>query len=152
MRMMQLSSVVLTLAFGCGPDASGGGAATTDKKLSDLSAAEWADFCAANGESFKAIAAGSCTLLGLDAPTKTECESARDDCSGASSGTVCDSTASTDLSACTTVGRAKAESCIRQVKTFFAALTCDAAGKAPPAAPACLVDIEEGCPALTGGT
>jgi hypothetical protein len=92
---MRLSTVFAVavgaiLLVACGSDATPSGG--PDKKLSDLSATEQTDFCATNGEAFQAIATGSCTLVGLDAPTQAECETARDECTSMAptSGVVCD--------------------------------------------------------------
>jgi hypothetical protein len=154
MRPTLLSSLLLAFALGaCGSDDKGQPAAVSDKKLSDLTDAEKADFCATNGDTFKVIVAGTCVLAGLDAPTKAECETARDECTSTTSATVCDTAGSGpgDLGACTTVRVSVAQSCFDQVKAFFAALTCDDAGQGTPMPPGCVGTIEGGCPELLGG-
>jgi hypothetical protein len=151
-RTSFLVFIVPVALTACGSDggSTGGG---PDTKLSDLTDSEKADFCTTNHDAFQNIASGTCVLAGLDAPTKAECDTARNECMMMTSGSVCDTAGMGpgDLSACTTVRVSVAQSCIEQVQSFFTSLTCDNAGMDTPTAPGCLGAIEEGCPELLGG-
>ncbi|HEX3596025.1 MAG TPA: hypothetical protein VHU80_13025 [Polyangiaceae bacterium] len=157
-----LSSALTALALtqsGCGSDSSGGqGGATSleGKKLSELTPAERSQFCATNGDAFAALVAGSCSLSGLDAPTKTECDTAVAACRADSSatGTVCQETPDAgghDFSDCSSLRVMQVESCLTEAKTYFAMLTCESAGQEPPMLPSCLGTLQAECPALLTG-
>ena len=136
----------------CGSDSSGG-ESDQGKLLSDLSAAEKQQLCTSNFDDFQALIVGSCTRNGLDAPTQSDCETARDECQQGATQTsamaACSSPA--DYSQCTSVRVSQVESCLTDAKSYFSTLSCDNVGQEPPQAPGCLETIESGCPALLGG-
>jgi hypothetical protein len=146
-------AALLFISYGCGSD-SGGSSGAQGKKLSDLSLEERMQLCASTIDETQTIAAGSCTLGGLDAPTKADCEAARADCNATPSpGTAAscqDPNAVEDFSDCTTIRVGQVEACLKEASTFFAGLSCDAVGQAPTL-PSCLGALEQGCPVLLYG-
>jgi hypothetical protein len=139
--------------YGCGSD-SGAASSAQGKKLSDLSLEERMQLCASTIDETQAIAAGSCTLAGLDASTKADCEVARDECKADTSpvpmASCQDPNAMEDFSDCTTIRVAQVESCLREASTAFTALSCEAAGQEPKL-PGCIDTLELGCPVLIAG-
>jgi hypothetical protein len=144
---------LLLASYGCGSD-PGGSSSTQGKKLSDLSLEERMQLCASNIDDTEAIEAGNCTLAGLGAPAKADCEVARDECKAASSPATTascqDPNAVEDFSDCTTIRVGQVESCLREASTFLAALSCEAVGQ-EPTLPSCIRTLEQGCPVLIYG-
>jgi hypothetical protein len=160
---MPFALAAVLLAFGsngCGSDASGGaGSGDQGKKLSDLTPAEEQELCLSTFDDFQALSAGSCTLNGLDAPTKADCEMTRTECNqgamqtGAMAAcTPTDASPLPDFSECTSIRVSQVESCLTEARAYFSTLSCDAVGQTPPMAPSCLATLEQGCPALLSGT
>ena len=156
--LARLSCLAL-LALGqssCSSDSGAAGGTSLDgKKLADLTPAERAEFCSANRDAFAAVEVGSCTLSGLDAPTKADCEMAQTECraSSVTSGAVCqDADAGPpDLSECGALRVMQVQSCLSETRTYFSSLTCDSFAQEPPAAPSCLATLAEDCPVLVTG-
>jgi len=145
---------LLLALHGCGSD-SGGSSGFQGKKLSDLSLEERMQLCASNVDETRVISSGTCTLAGLDAPAKADCEMARDQCDADSSpvteASCRDPNMVPDFTDCTTIRVSQVESCLREASTFFAGLSCDAVGQQDPLPPSCIETLQVGCPALFSG-
>ena len=144
---------LLLALHGCGSD-SGGASGFQGKKLSDLSLEERMQLCESNIDETRVIASGSCTLAGLYAPAKADCEMARDECNAATPPVTAESCHDpnqvADFSECTTIRVSQVQSCLGQASSFFAGLSCDAVGQ-EPTGPGCIETLREGCPALIDG-
>lgn len=155
MKILNQAFAALVLAsYGCGTGDSGGSSSAQGKKLSDLGLEERMQLCASNIDETQTIAAGSCTLVGLGAPAKADCEMSRDECKADTppvTGVSCqDPNAVEDFSDCTTIRVGQVESCLREASAFFSGLSCDAVGQ-EPMLPSCIGALEQGCPVLLGG-
>jgi len=145
---------LLLALHGCGSD-SGGSSSFQGKKLSDLSVEERMQLCASNIDENQAITTGACTLAALDAPTKADCEMARDQCnadiSPVTTASCQDPNMALDFTDCTTIRVSQVESCLREASTFFEGLSCDGVGQQDPPSPSCIETLQLGCPVLFYG-
>lgn len=145
---------LLALVQGCGSDSGSPSNGAQGKKLSDLNLEERMQLCASTVDATRSIATGLCTLSGLDAPTKVECETAREQCNAATVPVTEESCRDPmlveDFSECTTIRMSQVESCFQEASTFFSGLSCDAVGQ-NPMLPNCIQTLEEGCPVLIDG-
>ena len=145
---------LLLALHGCGSD-SGGPSSFQGKKLSDLSLEERMQLCESSFDENQAITSGTCTLAGLDAPAKADCETARNQCKAdtppVTVASCQDPNMVADFTDCTTIRVSQVESCLREASTFFAGLSCDAVGQQDPLPPSCIETLQLGCPVLFYG-
>jgi hypothetical protein len=155
--MKSISTTLSLLVFAASACSNGSGGSTDmggidGKELAALTPSERASFCVTNRDTFAVLAVGSCVLSGLTtAPTKGDCDTFKSECQmpGASDA-VCQAgdAGPPDFSDCGTLRVSQVESCLADAKTYFANLSCDSYGQAPPQGPSCLAGIEESCPSL----
>ena len=72
------------------------------------------------------------------------------ECRSAGVATVCGGCGGGAFTDCSGVTVDTVESCLREVKSYFSSLACDAVGHATRSAPGCLASIEASCPVLLG--
>jgi hypothetical protein len=154
---MHRASVVVSLALlivsmlGCDSDKSDSSVAGVprERALKDVSQSDLTALCKANEEKLESL--GSCTVMGLENKTQTECEAVmssceKDDAKESSSDIDCNGASTEGLEDCNlTVG--EFADCLDELERYLTALSCKDAGKTITP-PACFQSLSDKCASL----
>lgn len=146
-------SLLLMSMLGCGSDKSDNtGGVPRSTPLKDVTQSDVKALCKANESKLESL--GSCTVMGLEKSTQSECEAVRNSCEKDAAKTStseidCDGANTDGLEDCTvTVG--EFSDCLDELERYLTALGCKDAGKSLTP-PACFQTLSDKCASLFDG-